>query len=108
MNIQSVPLSQTYAKVPLYCWAVLWHPSKGEVIQMQIHTLSCDSFYGISLDPFAPGEQLEASIEIPAQGYHSSGPLKLHCCATVIRIELRGAQAGYGLTCRITDYSFVC
>jgi PilZ domain-containing protein len=66
--------------------------------------LSSEGFYCIVEKPFTPGEHFYCDIFIPAHGVsiQSSG-ISLHCRIQVLRVE--ATRGGYGLACRIEEYS---
>ena len=76
-----------------------------------VHTateyISSDGFFCISDQPFSPNEKLDCEVVIPTQDPKSPGgqSLVLHCRAEVVRVVTDGTKPGYGLACRLKDYT---
>jgi hypothetical protein len=68
--------------------------------------ISNNGFYCISPTPFAPGDNVEVELLLPA---HNSGRgenrVRLKCQAQVIRINSTWLGPGFGIGCRIHAYS---
>ena len=81
----------------------------GETAGVQTATeyISSDGFFCISEQPFSPNEKLDCEVLIPNQDSRSSGgeSLVLHCRAEVVRVVTDGIKPGYGLACRLKDYT---
>ena len=88
-------------------WPVLLVPSDGgTIISTATENLSSSGFYCFSRRAFMPGEEIEARIEIPLRPTPTGNQRKgfLICRVRVVRLE-PGVIRGYGLGCRIEDYS---
>jgi hypothetical protein len=80
---------------------------QGDAVGVETTTenISSDGFYCISEQPFSPNETLECDVVIPDQEASPEKSLVLHCRAEVIRVMADGLGPGYGLACRLTDYT---
>ena len=66
--------------------------------------LSDEGFYCTSDQPFSPGDRLECEVFVPTGGPDFHGPtLALHGCARVLRVEIRGLEPGFGITCEFEE-----
>jgi len=89
-------------------WTVLLfreHTSKAVTTLTQ--NLSSSGFYCLSRTPFALGEQLFCSLEVPTHdplGKERSLPLE--CRARVVRVDPEPGNTRYGIACQIEDYHF--
>jgi len=73
-------------------------------IQTRTENISSQGFYCILAHPLIPGEALDCELSIPSYG--SVGVTRsLVCKAEVIRVESRGAEPGFGVGCRIVDFT---
>lgn len=82
-----------------------WH---GIPVESKTRNLSSDGFYCLSHEPFTPGERLECMLLIPAQERGSQeGALCLQCRVQVVRVETAREDGGFGIACRLVDYSVV-
>jgi len=64
--------------------------------------LTCRGFFCLSGEPYLPGDELQAILEVPApyENGQPSGYLTLQCQVEVVRIKSRQS----GVACRIKDY----
>jgi hypothetical protein len=87
------------------------HLSRAEVepsVRTRTENVSCDGFYCVSTEPFAPGERLQFELVLPAGQFgYSDAHLRLQGRAEVLRVETKGLEAGFGLGCRIEDYALL-
>ena len=76
-------------------------------VQTTTEDISSDGFYCVSEQPFSPNEKLECDVLIPTQDTDSSleEGLVMHCRAEVVRVIADGLQPGYGLACRLQEYT---
>jgi len=73
-------------------------------IQTRTENISNLGFYCILSHPLIPGEALDCELSIP--NYGSLGVSRsIVCKAEVVRVESRGAQPGFGVGCRILDFT---
>jgi hypothetical protein len=81
----------------------------GETAGVQTATeyISSDGFFCISEQPFSPNEKLDCEVVIPNPDSGSLGgeSIVLHCRAEVVRVVTDGIKPGYGLACRLNDYT---
>jgi hypothetical protein len=78
----------------------------------KVHTttenISSEGFYCVSEQPFSPNEEVDCEVVIPDQGsarVELEHSIILHCKAEVVRVIADGLKPGYGLACRLRDYS---
>jgi len=86
---------------------VLIAPGNGAKIATSTEDVSCDSFFCVSDRPFALDEQLECEIMIPGEAISSvpEDDLRLRCRARVVRVVPNGNRLGFGIACRLDDYT---
>jgi hypothetical protein len=68
--------------------------------------LTCGGFFCLSGEVYLPGDELQATLELPAprrNGY--GGHLTLQCQVEVVRIKGLAEQSG--VACRIRDYTVI-
>lgn len=97
---------RNYDRVPLRCAVVLWNPREGSVTALTTEDLSSEGFYCFCKEPYAPGERLQATLEVPCQYWNGRGTdcLVLQCEVEVVRVVLRGSEEHFGVAFRINDY----
>lgn len=96
-----------HPRVALHWPAVIRRTGEDQRIRVQTQNLSCGGAYCLSREAFRPGERVELVLLFP-EGMHPQGRLvKLHCSAAVVRVEPVSLEQGYGIACRIEDYSVV-
>lgn len=86
---------------------VLFRPEESDRIKTKTEDVSCDSFYCVSDQPFSPDDRLECELLIPGDEL-SSAPeddLCLRCRVRVVRVVEQGSQFGFGVACRLEDYT---
>lgn len=86
---------------------VLISPGSGAKIATNTEDVSCDSFYCVSDRPLPLDEELECEIMIPGDAVSSvpEDDLRLRCRARVIRVVPRGKRLGFGIACRLDDFT---
>jgi hypothetical protein len=73
-------------------------------IQTRTENISSQGFYFILEHPLIPGEALDCELAIP--NYGSGGVTRsIVCKADVVRVESRGAESGFGVGCRMVDFT---
>jgi hypothetical protein len=81
----------------------------GETVGVHTATesISSDGFFCISEQPFSPNENLDCELLIPSQDSkcNAGESLVLRCRAEVVRVVTDGIKPGYGLACRLKDYT---
>ena len=67
--------------------------------------LTCRGFFCLSGEPYLPGDELQAILEVPPSYWDGrpSGYLTLQCQVEVVRVKGRHS----GLACRIKEYTVV-
>lgn len=86
---------------PLYVWR--GHEHLFDTVTMNV---SSGGFYCLCTEPFSPGENLTAVLEMPGHGTdQQSGKLILRCDIVVLRVETVIDNRSYGVACRIRDFS---
>lgn len=88
-------------------WTVyLWPRDEMQPYQAETTNISSDGFYCVAPRPFTPGEWIECDIFVPTMADQNDDDLLvLRCRVQVLRVETTGNGDGYGLACRIEDYS---
>ena len=87
-------------------WAILlFQDESGEAVETITRDLSSGGFYCLSRVPFACGEVLICSLQIPTYEPNSNdGVLALECKAKVVRSEAGESDGLCGIACEIEDY----
>jgi len=81
---------------------------QSDPVVSKTENLSSRGFYCHVHQPVKAGEQLQCSILIPALEIGSmKNALSLDCRARVLRVESSGANGGFGIACRIEEYSVI-
>lgn len=95
------------ARLRLALPLVLISPGNGVKIATNTEDVSCDSFYCVSDQPLQLDEQLECEIMIPGDTVSSvpEDDLRLRCRARVVRVVPRGKRLGFGIACRLDDFT---
>jgi hypothetical protein len=83
----------------------LWKPSDGTFTRTLTENLTSEGFFCVSNEPYRPGDQLEATLEVPTRpGSRWNRPgLALQCQVEVVRIKGRQSRIGF----RIKDYTVI-
>lgn len=86
---------------------VLFSSMDGARIETTTENLTCDSFYCLSDHAFELNEELECELLIAGDGLSSvpEDDLYLRCQVRVVRIVPKGRQRGFGVACRLEDYT---
>ena len=87
-------------------WNVyIFREADGCPLLSRTRELSSEGFYCVAEKPLTPGEHIHCDIVIPPQNALAQSPgTSLHCRIQVLRVEAT-ANGGYGLACRIEEYS---
>ncbi len=90
-------------RVQMRCSVSLWKSADGTVTHTTTENLTSRGFFCLSGEPYLPGDELHATLEVPAEYCNglTTGHLILQCQVEVVRIQ--GEQSGLG--CRIKDYT---
>ena len=67
--------------------------------------LSSRGFYCILQTPPVPGDIVTCDIAIPNYGAPNREVSSIACQAEVIRVEAIGTEPGFGVACRILDFT---
>lgn len=82
--------------------------STGHPLRAETRNISRDGFYCLLDQPLTPGERIECDIVVPTHDLLDPEDfVYLHCSVQVLRVEKTGTGSGFGIACRIEDYSVV-
>jgi hypothetical protein len=83
----------------------LWKPSDGTFTRTLTENLTPEGFFCVSNQPYRPGDQLEATLEVPTRkgGRWNLPRLALQCQVEVVRVK--GGQSRIGF--RIKEYTVI-
>ena len=89
-------------------WLVRFHrPDSTDLLVTETQDLSSEGFYCRSTTAFAPGQQLNCTLEVPTHGPRTSGSLlRVRCKIRILRVDEPDGDGHYGLACRLEDYRF--
>jgi len=89
-------------------WTILlFRENTSKAVTTITQNLSSSGFYCLSRSPFALGEQLFCSLEVPTHDpLGKERCLPLECQARVVRVEPEPGNTRFGIACRIEDYHF--
>ena len=82
----------------------LWSAALGTV-ETRTENLSSRGFYCILQTPPVPGDIVNCDIAIPNYSAPDRGISSIACQAEVIRVEAMGTDPGFGVACRILDFT---
>lgn len=74
-------------------------------ITSHTENISSDGFFCISPEGFALGDCVRADVSLPDNGTAQNGAV-IHCQVRVVRTEAPGPGSGFGLGCRIENFTF--
>lgn len=74
-------------------------------VETKTENLSSRGFYCFVETPLVPGEVVDCDITIPHYGSYDRGACLIVCQAEVMRVEAAGSEPGFGVACRILDFS---
>ena len=94
-----------YRRLNLHCRLRLSATAIGTVTT-RTENLSSRGFYCILETPLVPGDVVTCDIAIPNYGTQDRGVSSIACQAEVIRVEAVGTEPGFGVACRILDFTF--
>ena len=77
----------------------LWRVEGQLSLEAETDNISSSGFYCTASEPFSPGEYLECRIAIESQ----SAPIVLERQVRVVRVEIKGLEAGFGVACEFAD-----
>jgi PilZ domain len=73
-------------------------------IETETENISSRGFYCILTKPLVPGDSLDCQLSIPNYG-PGWVTRSILCKAEVVRVETRGSEPGFGVGCRILDFT---
>ena len=89
-------------------WPIkLWKKGDARIVESVTSNLSCTGFYCTSNHAFLPGDTLECAIQIADSARKAVSTWNIHCLAIVLRVEAITPEEGYGLACRLDDYTLL-
>lgn len=74
-------------------------------VETRTENLSSRGFYCFLETPVVPGDVVTCNITIPNYGASDDGNSSIACQAEVIRVEAVGTEPGFGVACRILDFT---
>lgn len=74
-------------------------------VETKTENLSSKGFYCFLESPLVPGEVINCDITIPNYTTPDHEIFSILCQAEVIRVEALGTNPGFGVACRILDFS---
>ena len=74
-------------------------------VETRTENLSSRGFYCFLEAPLVPGDVVSCDIAIPNYGTQERGASTIVCQAEVIRVEAVGTEPGFGVACRILDFT---
>ncbi len=74
-------------------------------VETRTENLSSRGFYCFLESPLVPGEVITCDIAIPNYSTPDREVSTIVCQAEVIRVEAAGAAPGFGIACRILDFT---
>ena len=90
-------------------WPILiWRRGDVRAAEGYTRNISSEGFYCSTQESFLPGEQLEGRIEMLSQDQEGSQVcIDLHCQVEIVRVDIAGVTAEFGLACKILSYSIL-
>ena len=86
------------------CWHLRLSGGTIGNIETRTENISSRGFYCILKYPLVPGDSLDCQLSIPNYG-PGWVTRSILCKAEVVRVEARGAEPGFGVGCRILDFT---
>lgn len=74
-------------------------------VETRTENLSSRGFYCLMEAPPMPGEVINCDITVPNYGAFDRGASLIVCQAEVVRVEAVGTESGFGVACRILDFT---
>lgn len=92
-------------RLQIRCSVSLWKPSDGTFTLTVTENLTSGGFFCLCREPYLPGDELQATLDVPSQygKGKQEGRLTLQCQVEVVRIDERQS----GIACRIKDYTVI-
>jgi hypothetical protein len=94
-------------RLNLSCSIRVYRPGGADAVATRTEDISCQGFYFTSEQPFAPREKLECELVIQGEalGCHAEIDVFLRGRAEVVRVVPKGLPEGFGVACRLEDYT---
>lgn len=92
-----------HRRLPLH-WRLRLRQGEAEALETRTENLSSRGFYCMLDTPLVPGDVVTCDITIPNYGASYEGAAMI-CKAEVIRVEAVGTAPGFGVACRILDFT---
>lgn len=86
----------------LRCEIFLWREGKSPV-KARTENVSSTGFYCITEEPFSPGERVFCELLIPRYDRSAASSVILRRASTVVRLEIKGIEPGFGIACQFED-----
>jgi hypothetical protein len=93
-----------YRRLALHWRLRLSSPVVG-TLETRTENLNSRGFYCLLESPLLPGDVVSCEIAIPNYGTQEHGASMIVCQAEVIRVEAVGTEPGFGVACRILDFT---
>src|SRR4051812_41155387 len=89
-------------------WPLLVSSQVSGRVETRTENLSSGGFYFILENPLAPGEKIECDLTVPnaSRGHAEGVAASIRCEAEVLRVEALGTDPGFGVACKILDFTF--
>jgi len=89
-------------------WPILLSGHAIGRVETRTENLSSGGFYCILENALAPGERLDCEVTVPRDGRGPAGEVvgSIRCQAEVLRVEALGMVPGFGVACKILDFTF--
>lgn len=78
-------------RLRMRCAVSLWKPDDGTFTRTTTENLTPRGFFCLSEEPYQPGDELQATLEVPAQDWNGryNSHLTLQCQVEVVRVKGR-------------------
>ena len=85
----------------------LRRPGEASLTETRTEDISCEGFFCVTDRSFCSGETLQCELVIPSeqQGQAVVQEMILRCRADVVRVVPRDDYTGFGIACRVADYT---
>ena len=93
-------------RLPLTYALSLSRPGEASRVVTKTENVNCKGFYCISERRFLPRERLDCEMVIPYRpSQFQRDDLVLHAVVEVLRVTPRGMGRGFGMACRLENYT---
>ncbi len=106
-KIEEVRDRRRRPRLRLSCSLRLYRRGGAPTVVARTEDISCQGFYFTSEHPFELNERLEYELIVQGEetGYHSEIDVVLRGKAEVVRVVPKGLKQGFGVACRLEDYT---